>query len=259
MNNYLQSLFDVGGKVAALTGAGGHLVGAISAGLARAGVRVAVLDSRLAKAQAVAESIVRAGGDALPLELDVRDKEQHVDVLRRILDHFGDLHYVLLGAGINSPKPFFDIPLSEWQDVFDVQLTGTMLGAQVFGQYLVEQRNGSIVTISSASAGPPLSKAFAYSAAKAAIKNLSQNLARDWAAHNVRVNILRPGFFPTEWNRKNFISAERETAILNHTAMRRYGEPDELVGAVLWLFSSSSSFVTGAEIAVDGGFSAMTI
>ena len=134
-----------------------------------------------------------------------------------------------------------------------------MLCCQILGKHLVEQGKGSIVNISSASAGPPLSKAFAYSVAKAGVKNLTQNLAREWGAQGVRVNALRPGFFPTEWSMKNFISADREAAILGHTPMQRYGRPEELVGAVLWLFSDASSFVTGAEIAVDGGFTAMTI
>lgn len=124
---------------------------------------------------------------------------------------------------------------------------------------MLENGGGSIVNISSASAGPPLSKAFAYSAAKAGIKNLTQNLGREWATQGVRVNAIRPGFFPTDWNRKNFITSEREAAILGHTPMGRYGEVEELVGALIWLASDAASFVTGAEIAVDGGYSAMTI
>jgi NAD(P)-dependent dehydrogenase (short-subunit alcohol dehydrogenase family) len=166
---------------------------------------------------------------------------------------------VLNGAGINAPTPFLDISVEEWNDIFAVQVTGTMLGCQVLGRHLVDQKRGSIINISSASSGPPLSKAFTYSAAKAAIKNLSQNLAREWAPSNVRVNALRPGFFPTDWSMKNFITKEREAAILGHTPMGRYGQPRELAGAVLWLFSDAASFVTGAEIEVDGGFTAMTI
>ena len=134
-----------------------------------------------------------------------------------------------------------------------------MLGCQVFGRAMVDQGFGSIINISSASSGPPLSKAFTYSVAKAGVKNLTQNLAREWATSNVRVNALRPGFFPTDWSMKHFITPAREAAILGHTPMGRYGRPPELVGAVLWLFSDAASFVTGAEIAVDGGFTAMTI
>ncbi len=134
-----------------------------------------------------------------------------------------------------------------------------MLACQVFGAHMVKRGKGSIVNISSASASPPLSKAFAYSVAKAGVKNLTQNLAREWAMSGVRVNALRPGFFPTDWSKKNFLTPDRVQAILNHTPMGRFGDPRELVGAVLWLCSDAASFVTGAEIAVDGGFSAMTI
>jgi NAD(P)-dependent dehydrogenase (short-subunit alcohol dehydrogenase family) len=134
-----------------------------------------------------------------------------------------------------------------------------MLGLQVFGGYMVEQGKGSIVTISSTSANPPLSKAFTYSVAKAGVKNLTQNVAREWATKGVRVNSLRPGFFPTEWSKTHFIDKVRHEAIIGHTPMRRYGEPRELVGAVLWLLSDAAGFVTGAEIPVDGGFSSMSI
>ena len=124
---------------------------------------------------------------------------------------------------------------------------------------MLEQGKGSIINISSASAGPPLSKAFTYSVAKAGIVNLTQNLGREWGTQGVRVNAIRPGFFPTEWNRKNFITPDREAAILGHTPMQRYGDVDELIGAAIYLASDASSFVTGAELAVDGGYSAMTI
>ena len=259
MADYLTRLFGLEGKVAALTGAGGYLIGEMAHGLARAGVRVVVLDSKIEHAQRTAAAIRTAGGQAVALELDVRHKDQHETVLARILETFGALDLAVLGAGINAPTPFLEIPVEEWNNILAVQLTGTMLGLQVFGGHMLDRGKGSIVTISSASAGPPLSKAFTYSVAKAGIKNLTQNVAREWAPNNVRVNALRPGFFPTEWSMKNFITPDREAAILGHTAMRRYGQPSELVGAVLWLLSDAASFVTGAEIAVDGGFTAMTI
>ena len=163
------------------------------------------------------------------------------------------------GAGINAPTPFMEITEEEWDYILGVQLKGTMFGCQVIGGQMLKQGGGSIINISSASAGPPLSKAFTYSVAKAGIKNLTQNLAREWATKEVRVNALRPGFFPTKWSKENFITPERKQAILGHTPMARYGKPKELVGAVLWLASDAASFVTGAEITVDGGFSAMTI
>jgi NAD(P)-dependent dehydrogenase (short-subunit alcohol dehydrogenase family) len=124
---------------------------------------------------------------------------------------------------------------------------------------MLKNKNGSIINISSASADPALSKAFAYSAAKAGIRNLTQNLGREWGMSGVRVNAIRPGFFPTDWNRKNFITPDREKAILNHTPMGRFGETNELIGAAIFLASNASSFITGSELIVDGGFSAMTI
>lgn len=259
MTEYLSKLFSLEGKVAAVTGAGGYLCGPMASALAKAGASVAILDKREHRAEAVAEGIRNEGGAAMHSTLDVTVKQEQERVLEEILQRFGEVDILINGAGINSPNPFFEISLEEWHSILDVHLTGTFLGCQVFGKHMNEKRKGSIINISSASAGPPLSKAFTYSVAKAGIKNLTQNLAREWAPHNVRVNALRPGFFPTEWSMKHFIDKEREKAILNHTAMKRYGKPHELVGAVLWLSSDAASFVTGAEVAVDGGFSCMTI
>lgn len=257
--SYLSTLFSLEGRAVVLTGAGGHLIGEMSRALGAAGVSVTVADRSLEAATGVADAITKAGGRAISAEIDVRSKRDYARVLALTLEAFGRLDYAVLGAGINAPTPFLEIPLEEWNEILAVQLTGTMLGCQVLGGHMVAQGTGSIVTISSASSGPPLSKAFTYSVAKAGVKNLTQNLAREWATAGVRVNALRPGFFPTEWSMKHFITPEREAAILGHTAMKRYGRPSELVGAVLWLLSDAASFVTGAEIAVDGGFTAMTI
>jgi NAD(P)-dependent dehydrogenase (short-subunit alcohol dehydrogenase family) len=259
MNNYIASLFKLEGKVALLTGAGGFLVGELSRAAGRAGMKVVCCDVRLEDAERTAQEVNAAGGAAIACQLDVRESAAFEAALESALKAFGRLDCLLNGAGINAPTPFFEISVQEWNDILAVHLTGTMLSCQILGKYLVEQGKGSIVNISSASSGPPLSKAFAYSVAKAGVKNLTQNLAREWGGKGVRVNVLRPGFFPTEWSMKNFISPDREEAILGHTPMRRYGRPEELVGAVLWLFSDAARFVTGAEIAVDGGFTAMTI
>jgi NAD(P)-dependent dehydrogenase (short-subunit alcohol dehydrogenase family) len=229
-------------------------------GLACAGCAVAVLDLRPEKAQAI-ERELREGGceNVMSHAVDVTLKEDHQLALEAILARFGRVDVFVNGAGINAPTPFLEIPLDEWHRVLDSQITGTMLGCQVFGAQMLSQGKGSIINVSSASAGPPLSRAFTYSVAKAGIVNLTQNLGREWAKSGVRVNAIRPGFFPTEWNRKNFITPEREAAILGHTPMGRFGEPRELLGATLWLASDASGFVTGAEVAVDGGFSCMTI
>jgi NAD(P)-dependent dehydrogenase (short-subunit alcohol dehydrogenase family) len=259
MANYLVDLFALTDKVAVLTGAGGHLVSEMSRGLAKAGVKLALLDRDLSAVEKIADSICSDGGEAIAVEVDVVKKQDLQKGLDVILEKYGRLDYAVFGANLNASTPFLDIPEDEWHAIIDVQLTGTMLGLQVFGGHMVEQGKGSIITISSASAGPPLSKAFTYSVAKAGVKNITQNVAREWATKGVRVNALRPGFFPTEWSKVHFIDEDRNSAILGHTAMQRYGEPKELVGAILWLLSDAAGFVTGAEIAVDGGFSAMTI
>jgi len=259
MVDYLTELFRLEGKIAALTGAAGYLVSEMAAGFAKAGAGVALLDIEVGNAEKVAGKIRAEGGEAIAVRADVTAKADLERALDEILRRYGDLDILVNGAGVNAPTPFLEIAVEEWNRILGVQLTGTMLACQVFGAHMVKQGKGSIVNISSASAGPPLSKAFAYSVAKAGVKNLTQNLAREWAASGVRVNALRPGFFPTEWSQKNFLTPERVQAILTHTPMKRFGEPRELVGAVLWLCSEAASFVTGAEIAVDGGFSAMTI
>ena len=260
MNTYLNQLFNLQGKVAAITGAGGHLCSEMTRGFARAGCSVAVLDLRIEKARVVETELMAQGfQNVIALAIDVSKKEQHSAALNNIVAKFGGIDILVNGAGINGPTPFLELSLEEWYAILNSQLTGTFLGCQVFGGYMVERGKGSIINISSASAGPPLSKAFTYSIAKAGILNLTQNLGREWGTKGVRVNALRPGFLPTEWNQKNFITPEREKAIIGHTPMARYGQPNELIGATLWLASDAASFVTGAEIAVDGGFSCMTI
>ncbi len=259
MSEFLNDLFKLNGKTAAITGGGGYLCGEMARGLGKAGVSVAVLDVRREKADVVSKQINTAGGKSFAAAVDVTEKKDCENALELILKEFGGIDILINGAGINAPTPFFEIPLEEWHAVLNSHTTGTFLMCQVFGKFMLEMKKGSVINMSSASSGPPLSKAFTYSVAKAGIKNLTQNIARDWAPYNVRVNALRPGFFPTEWSQKNFITSEREKAILGHTPMGRYGSPQELVGAVLWLASDASSFVTGAEIAVDGGFTCMTI
>lgn len=259
MSDYVKQLFGIEGRVAAVTGGGGHLCGEMARAFGKAGCRVVVLDLRQEKAEAVAEEIRQDGGTAIGVSLDATKKEQFQAALDVAVKNYGPVDILVNGAGINSSTPFFKMDVQEWNDVIASQITSTFLGCQVFGEHMVGNGRGSIINISSASAGPPLSKAFPYSVAKAGIKNLTQNLGREWGTQGVRVNAIRPGFFPTDWNRKNFITPDREAAILGHTAMQRYGEVSELVGALIWLASDASGFVTGAEIAVDGGYSAMSI
>lgn len=260
MNNFLNQIYNLHGKVVVITGAGGYLCGEMARGFAKVGCHVALLDMRIEKAKEVESKINHEGFyNTCCFKLNVIKKKNYLKVFQDIIKKFGKVDILVNGAGINSPTPFLKITEQEWDDVLAVQLKGTLFGCQIFGDHMLKNKSGSIINISSASAGPPLSKAFAYSVAKSGTKNLTQNLAREWAEKGVRVNALRPGFFPTEWNRKNFINEKRKKMILGHTPMRRFGKPKELIGAVLWLSSDAASFVTGAEITVDGGFSAMTI
>ena len=260
MSDFIAKLFSLNGRVAVITGGGGYLCGEMSRGLAKAGCNVAVLDLRQEKADAVVRDITSSFGQkALALGVDATDKQAMQASLQQVIETFGPVDILINGAGINAPTPFLDISLEEFDAVIKSQITSTLIGCQVYGEHMLTNGKGSIINVSSASAGPPLSRAFAYSLAKAGIKNLTQNLGREWAMRGVRVNAVRPGFFPTEWNRKNFITPDREAAILGHTPIARYGEVEELVGGVIYLASDASSFVIGAEITIDGGFSAMTI
>ena len=257
---YLNKLFNLNGKVAAVTGAGGHLCGEMVKAYARAGCKVAILDLRLEKAKKIEKEINEEGfKDTISLEIDVSNKSNFVSVLDIIVEELGNIDIFINGAGINGSTPFIDITEKEWDSIMDSQIKGTFFGCQVIGEHMLKNGKGSIINISSASAGPPLSKAFTYSVAKAGIKNLTQNLAREWGTKGVRVNAIRPGFFPTDWNLKNFIDDKRKNEILGHTPMNRFGNPNELAGAILWLSSDAAGFVTGSEVSVDGGFSCMTI
>lgn len=258
MKNYLNNLFDLSDQTALVVGGGGHLCSAIAEGFAMAGAHVFIADLRMEKAVDISNKLNNIYGNVTkPVELDATNLESFYKFTEN--NQISNLDILVNGGGINTSTPFFELKLEDWQNVIDSQVTATFIGCQVIGRIMVENNKGSIINISSASAEVPLSKAFPYSVAKAGIRNLTQNLAREWATSGVRVNAIRPGFFPTEWNKKNFITPEREAAILGHTPMKRYGSPEELIGAAVYLASEASKFVTGSELVVDGGFSAMTI
>jgi NAD(P)-dependent dehydrogenase (short-subunit alcohol dehydrogenase family) len=256
---YLHRLFNLEGKVAVVIGSAGFLCSEMALGLAKCGVAVALLDKNATGLKKVTAKVKKVQPRVLAHPIDVTDKAAHQEALGVVLKEFKTVDILINGAGINAPTPVMDISLEEWHAIIDSHVTATLFGCQVFGAHMIKKRKGSIINLSSASAGPPLSKAFTYSVAKAGIRNLTQNLGREWAPYKVRVNALRPGFFPTEWSKKHFIDKSRNDAILGHTPMGRYGKPKELVGGVLWLASDAASFVTGSELTIDGGFTCMTI
>ena len=256
---YLADLFSLDGKRAAVIGGGGVLAGAMAHALARAGAKVAVLDLNLGAAKARADEIAKAGGTAMALQTDATSKKDLQAASAAMDKTWGGTDILINAPGLNSGTPFFEITEEEWEKLIAVDLKGVFLACQVFGKGMVERRSGSIINISSASSGPPLSKVFTYGVAKGGVNQITQFLAREWAPAGVRVNALIPGFFPAEQNRR-LLTPERNAQIMAHTPMKRFGEAHELLGAVLWLASErASSFVTGALVRVDGGFLAMTI
>lgn len=260
MSSYLQQLFGLGGKVAVVIGGTGELCGAMAEGLAGAGAEVVIVGRNADKARARLARIEALGGKAWFHAAEATSKAELEALRDAVLQRSGRIDIVVNGAGINSPTPFLDITEEEFDRIVRVNLKGVFLGCQVFGRHLVERgQGGSIINLGSMSGLVPLSRVFTYSATKSAVHNLSLNLAREWAPHRVRVNVLVPGFFPAEQNRK-VLTQERVTNIMGHTPMKRFGEARELIGATLLLASDAAgSFITGDEIVVDGGYHAMTI
>jgi len=259
-SDYLSSLFSLTGKVAVVIGGTGELCGAMAEGLAGAGAEVVLVGRNEEKAKARLERIHAAGGKAYFVPAEASEKAALEQLLKTVLARSGRVDIVVNGAGVNSATPFLEIPEDEFDRIIKINVKGVFLGCQIFGRYLVERgQGGSIINLGSMSGVVPLSRVFTYSASKAAVHNLSKNLAREWAPKGVRVNTLVPGFFPAEQNRK-VLTPERVASILGHTPAKRFGEARELVGATLLLASDNAAgFLTGSEIIVDGGYHAMTI
>ena len=258
--NYLEELFGLSGKTAVVIGGTGELCGAMATGLAKAGAEVVVVGRNEEKAQQKINEIEEVGGSAYFAHCDVGETESLQNLLDHVVERSGKVDILVNGAGINSPTPFFDIPADEFQRIFDVNLKAVFLACQTFGKHMVERgEGGSIINVGSISGLNPLSRVFTYSATKGAVHNLSKNLAREWATQKVRVNVLVPGFFPAEQNKK-VLTPDRVESIMRHTPIDRFGNKDELIGATLLLASDKAgSFITGHELIVDGGYSAMTI
>ena len=258
-NAYLEQLFGLNGRTAVVVGGTGVLGGAIAQGLARANAHVIVAGRDLSRGRSRVHEIEKVGGSAAFFNVDATCRESMKALLESVVAVRNNVDVLINCAGVNASTPYFEIPDDDWNKVLATNLTSTHLGCQIFGEHMAANGGGSIVNLGSVSAHMPLSKVFAYSASKAAVVNYTKNVARELAPKGVRVNVLCPGFFPAEQNRK-ILSPERTAVILSQTPMNRFGSPEELVGAVLLLVSPvAGSFVTGAEIYVDGGFTGMRL
>lgn len=269
----MSDMFNLNGDVAVVIGATGTLGGAIAEGLAKQGAKVAVLGRNAGRGGARVQAIKDAGGDAAFFATDAVKKESLLAANEAVEKELGPVTILVNAAGGNDPKvtvtpdnPVENVAIEDWHFNFDLNLVGgVLLPCQVFGPAMCKRGKGSIINIASVSAHLPLSRVMTYSAAKAAVLNLTNFLSREWAQQGVRVNTLTPGFFPAEQNRKLLFNDDgsptpRAQQILGHTPMNRMGEASELVGAAIFLASrGASSFVTGTDIRVDGGFLSQTI
>ncbi len=273
LRSFLVNLFDLTSETAVVIGATGALGGAIADGLAAAGAKIAVLGRNRERGEACVQRIAEKKGRAQFFAADAIDRAQLAGAHRQITDALGAPTILVNAAGGNDPKvtvtaerAFEQIAVEDWRANFDINLVGgALLPCQEFGPGMCVRGRGSIINIASVSAHLPLSRVVAYSAAKAAVLSLTKFLAREWAEKGVRVNSITPGFFPAEQNRKLLFNDDgtptaRTKAIWGHTPMNRFGESRELIGAAVFLAShAASSFVTGTDICVDGGYLSQTI
>jgi NAD(P)-dependent dehydrogenase (short-subunit alcohol dehydrogenase family) len=257
--SYLDDLFSLRGKTAVVIGGTGELCGEMAVSLAKAGAEVVLVGRSQEKADARLSQIQAAGSKGYFIAADIMSTDGLQALLSEVVEKSGQCDILINGAGVNAPTPFLDIPEDEYDRIFAVNTKAVFLACQVFGKYFIDNGiSASIINMGSMSGVIPLSRVFTYSMTKAAVHNISKNLAREWATQNIRVNTLVPGFFPAEQNRK-VLTPERVEQIMGHTPMKRFGKAEELCGATLLLASNAGSFITGEEIIVDGGYAAMTI
>jgi NAD(P)-dependent dehydrogenase (short-subunit alcohol dehydrogenase family) len=257
--DYLNKLFGFDGQVAVVIGGTGALGGTLCEGLAQAGAQVVVAGRSAERGNERVAAIKKLGGAASFAAVDATDRASVQSLLDAVVKEHGRVHAAVNCAGVNSPTPLFDITEEEFHRIISGNLFATLLGCQIFGKHMVEAGGGSILNIGSVSSFRPLSRVYTYSASKAAVLNLTRNIARELAPQRVRVNCLCPGFFPAEQNRK-ILDKGRIESILKHTPTGRLGDAPELIGATLLLLSpAAGSFITGEAVYVDGGFTAMTI
>ncbi len=258
VESFLTDLFGLKEQIAVVIGATGVLGGALADGIAAAGATVVVSGRSAERGQQRVDAIRSQGGKAEFISVEADRRESMNQLLQQTLESYGRVDILVNCAGTNSSTPYAEITDEDWHRVIDSQLTATHLGCQLFAPVMAKQEvGGAILNIGSVTSHLPLSRVFAYSAAKAAVVNLTQNVAREYAQQNVRVNVLCPGFFPAEQNRK-ILDPQRVENIMRQTPMARFGEPHELVGAaILLLARRAGSFITGEDIYVDGGFTSM--
>jgi NAD(P)-dependent dehydrogenase (short-subunit alcohol dehydrogenase family) len=268
----MEELFNIKDKAIVITGAGGILCGTMAKALAKAGAKIGVWDIIEEAAKKVADEIKSSGGKALAVGCDVLDKKSLERAREKTIAELGEIDILINGAGGNKKEAttsedlsFFDLPAEAVRRVFDLNFLGMFLATQVVAKDMAKKGRGVILNISSMNAFRPLTKIPAYSAAKAAVSNFTQWLAVHVCQNyskEIRVNAIAPGFFLTEQNR--FLLTDKKTGeltsrgktIIEHTPMGRFGQPEELVGTVMWLLSDAAKFVTGVVVPVDGGFSA---
>ena len=260
MSSYIEDLFSLKGQVAVVSGGTGELCGAMAEGLAGAGAFVYLLGRSEEKAKAKMERIESLGGKSAFLSFEATDRESVESVLETVMSQQGKVDILVNGAGGNAATPHLDVSDEEFRSIVELNIRSVFVACQAFGKKMIDLgQGGSIINVGSMSGLIPLSRVFTYSLTKAAVHNLSKNLAREWAPHNIRVNTLVPGFFPAEQNRK-VLTPDRVEKIMGHTPMNRFGNAEELIGATLLLASKNAgSFITGEELVVDGGYASMTI
>lgn len=270
----MDNLFEVNDKRIVITGGAGVLCGTLAKHLAARGAKVCIADYDEFRANQLAKEIETDGGFALPIRMNVLDKDQVQCGFNCVLETLGGIDILINGAGGNKKEAtatnelsFFDMPADAIRWVFDLNFIGTLLPSQIFGRYMAEQKKGNILNVSSMSAFSPLTKVGTYSAAKAAVSNFTEWLAVHMCQNystDIRVNAIAPGFFLTDQNRflltneKTGELTPRGQTIVDHTPMGRFGDPEELCGTVRWLLSEASKFVTGTVIPIDGGFNAFS-
>lgn len=270
----MYELFNIKDQVIVITGGTGVLGGSMSEYLAAHGAKVAVLARNKQKGDELIEKIKADGGDAMFLQTDVTDEAVLKQNAKDIVAKYGKIDVLINGAGGNMPgatigpdKNVFDLKMDDFRKVVDLNLMGTVVPTVVFAEYMVKEKRGNIINISSASAIRPLTRVAGYGAAKAAVANFTQYMAGEMAikfGETFRVNAICPGFFITEQNRALLTNpdgsfTDRGNTIIGHTPFRRFGEPEELLGTLHYLVSEASKFVTGTVAIVDGGFDSFSI